>query len=382
MNKNNLYQIFDHYIARFNELNDSKNSEYYKWEIAAQFRPMMDEALAAESAELPAKLAAVVLLTEQTIDNQYELSFYALSDYAKKEPEAVRNAIKALLSPDDGDLVLRKQRFMEFLSFCDEMHQKYNPDSWRYQASIRLPMMITGFYDPDNYYLYKASQAQAYADCVEFYDDWGSGANIDLGIYHRMCNELVAAIKENDELLKINQERYSFSKKPMHPDAAYHLLAFDIIFCSTVYNLYDGIHYGIKNAAEKKAYLTKQVEAKTAAAEQQEALEQAALLDKAEAFFMEKLSVGKSVQHKTFGAGTITAIPNDYTVEATFPTKDAPVKLGWRVCITGGIISFKTAENAAEYDDMVTLIRRADMIRRNVTTAEKKLIEYAEYLQI
>ena len=156
MNKNNLNQIFDHYIASFNELNDSKNSEYYKWEIAAQFRPALDEALVADGAELPAKLAAVVLLTEQTIDNQYELSFYALSDYAKKEPEAVRNAIKTLLLPDDGDLVLRKQRFMEFLSFCDEMHQKYNPDSWRYQASIRLPMMITGFYDPDHYYLYKA----------------------------------------------------------------------------------------------------------------------------------------------------------------------------------------------------------------------------------
>lgn len=50
------------------------------------------------------------------------------------------------------------------------MRAKYCPDSWRYRASIRLPMMITGFYDPDHYYMYKASQAQAYADCVEFYE--------------------------------------------------------------------------------------------------------------------------------------------------------------------------------------------------------------------
>lgn len=382
MNKNNLNQIFDHYIARFNELNDSKNSEYYKWEIAAQFRPMMDEALAAESAELPAKLAAVVLLTEQTIDNQYELSFYALSDYAKKEPEAVCSAIKALLLPDDGDLVLRKQRFMEFLSFCDEMHQKYNPDSWRYHASIRLPMMITGFYDPDHYYLYKASQAQAYADCVEFYDDWGSGTNIDLGIYHRMCDELVTAIKENNELLKVNQERYGFSKKPMHPDAAYHLLAFDIIFCSTVYNLYNGIHYGVKNAAEKKEYLTKQAEAKTAAAEQQEALEKAALLDKAEAFFLEKLSVGNPIQHKRFGEGMITAIPNEHTVEALFFAEEAHIKLKWRTCILSGFISFRTDENATDYDDMLALIQNAGIIRIETADAEKKLNEYAEYLQI
>ena len=42
--------------------------------------------------------------------------------------------------------------------------------------------------------MYKASQAQAYADCVEFYDDWGSGAKMDLRIYHRMCDELIETI--------------------------------------------------------------------------------------------------------------------------------------------------------------------------------------------
>ena len=51
-------------------------------------------------------------------------------------------------------------------------------------------MMITGFYDPEHYYLYKALQAKRFADCVEFYDNWGSGTQMDLQVYHRMCDEL------------------------------------------------------------------------------------------------------------------------------------------------------------------------------------------------
>ena len=380
MNSANLNQIFEHYISRFDELNNAQNSEYYKWEIAARFRPMLDEALQADDVDLPSKLATAVLLTEQTIDNRYELSFYALTDYAKKEPEAVRQALRSLLAPDGGDLALRGQRFSEFLDFCHEMQNKYNPDSWRYTASIKLPMMITGYYDPDNYYLYKASQAHSYADCVEFYDDWGSGANINLRIYHRMCDELVAAIKENSALLEINKRRFDLSQKPMHPDAAYHILAFDILFCSTVYNLYEGIHYSTKNASEKKAYIEKKNEADTALAAQSEALDLAARLDRAEAFFTQKLSVGSKITHKSFGAGKIVDLPNEHTVVSTFPGKEMPVKLGWRTCIVSNIISFRTEENSAEYDEMVSLIRRADMIRRSVTMAEQKLQAYKDFI--
>lgn len=381
MNSANLNQIFEHYISRFDELNNSQNSEYYKWEIAARFRPMLDEALQAEDVDFPAKLASVVSLTKQTIDNRYELSFYALTDYAKEKDasSAVRQALQDLLVPDNGDLSLRMQRFVDFLDFCHSMQEKYNPDSWRYTASIKLPMMITGYYDPDNYYFYKASQAHAYADCVEFYDDWGSGINIDLNIYHRMCDELVAAIKENPALLEISKKRYGFSQKTLHPDKAYHILAFDIIFCSTVYHLYDGIHYSVKNASEKKIYLEKKSEAEAALAAQDEALELAANLDKAEMFFTQKLSIDSEIFHKTFGTGKIIDIPNEHTVAAIFSGKEAPVKLNWRTCITSNIISFKTTENASEYDEMVALIRRADMIRRNVALAEQKLQNYKDF---
>ena len=319
-------------------------------------------------------------LTEQTIDNGVELAFHALADYARSEPQAVRNALHQLLTPDGGDLEARTQRFSEFLGFCESMRAKYYPDSWRYRASIRLPMMITGFYDPDHYYMYKASQAQAYADCVEFYDDWGSGARMDLRIYHRMCDELIETIKSHPQFSNIRDDRVKFAKKPLHPDTELHILAFDVIFCSTVYNLFEGIHYSVRNAEEKRIHLEKMNEARNARANHAEALERMARLDYAEAFFAEKLSVGSAVTHKRFGIGTITSLSGK-VIEAQFFGLDHPSTLVWRDCVKAGLLSFKTAENAAEYDELVTLLRQAEVIRKNAAIAEKKLEQYAEYLQ-
>lgn len=380
MNRIHFDQIIDNYAARFVELNTGDNNEVYKWEIAAEFRPMMDAALAADDTDFPAKLAAVVLLTEQTIDNGAELAFHALADYARSEPQAVRNALHQLLTPDGGDLEARTQCFTEFLNFCESMRSKYYPDSWRYRASIRLPMMITGFYDPDHYYMYKPSQAQAYADCVEFYDDWGSGAKMDLRIYHRMCDELIETIKLHPKFKMIRDTRKNYAEKPLHPDTELHILAFDVIFCSTVYNLFEGIHYSVRNAEEKRIHLEKMNEARNARANHAEALDRMARLDYAEAFFAEKLSVGSAVTHKRFGVGTITGLSGK-VIEAQFSGLDHPSTLVWRDCVKTGLLSFKTSENAAEYDELVTLLRQAEVIRKNAAIAEKKLEQYAEYLQ-
>ena len=70
MNRANLEQIFGRYVKRFPELNTGGHDEVYKWEIAAQFRPMIDRALAADDTSFPKRLVDVVQLTEQTIDNR------------------------------------------------------------------------------------------------------------------------------------------------------------------------------------------------------------------------------------------------------------------------------------------------------------------------
>lgn len=107
----------------------------------------------------------------------------------------------------------------------------------------------------------------------------------------------------------IRDTRKNYAEKPLHPDTELHILAFDVIFCSTVYNLFEGIHYSVRNAEEKRIHLEKMDEARNARANHAEALECMAKLDYAEAFFAEKLSVGSAVTHKRFGVGTIIRSP-------------------------------------------------------------------------
>ena len=38
MNKNQMHQIFKHYIDNFERLNNKENAEYYKWQICAVFK--------------------------------------------------------------------------------------------------------------------------------------------------------------------------------------------------------------------------------------------------------------------------------------------------------------------------------------------------------
>ena len=91
----------------------------------------------------------------------------------------------------------------------------------------------------------------------------------------------------------IRDTRKNYAEKPLHPDTELHILAFDVIFCSTVYNLFEGIHYSVRNAEEKRIHLEKMDEARNARANHAEALECMAKLDYAEAFFAEKLSVAR-----------------------------------------------------------------------------------------
>ena len=59
MNENHLHQIFENYIKKFEEINNTEHQEYYKWQIAKIFRPMMDDALKSEDAEFIRKLKQI-----------------------------------------------------------------------------------------------------------------------------------------------------------------------------------------------------------------------------------------------------------------------------------------------------------------------------------
>ncbi len=253
MNENHIKQIFANYIDRFEEMNGPVHQEYFKWRVAKQFRPMMDDALSSGADDFPGKLSKLQQKTSFLIDSRRIQPFSGLVRIAKQDPEAVRGMFQMLFS-GGGSL----ENVGRFINASHELRDKYFPDSFRYTNDVHSVTAYLAMYDPDHHYIFKASHARRFADCIEFYDDWGSGDTVKLDVYYRMCDQLVEAISGCEELLATADRRFTGELSDVDPDTLYgdpqrHILAFDLIYCCSTYNLFAGINFSKKTAKERQA---------------------------------------------------------------------------------------------------------------------------------
>ena len=204
----NMQQILDHYIEKFSYINNTENDENYKWIVAKEFRILMDDALSKEGEVFVGALDKARLATKNMIDN-YTQPFYGLVEFAKQEPETVKQMFLDLLYTEDhGDLHVQEKLIDKFFKKSNELLQKYAPDSYRYKQNSHSVSAYLFLYNPEQHYMFKATQAAIFADCIGFYDDWGTGDNIRLNVFYRMCDMLVDAISQDQRLLEINELRY------------------------------------------------------------------------------------------------------------------------------------------------------------------------------
>nr|MCR4903227.1 hypothetical protein [Butyrivibrio sp.] len=172
MNKDNLRQIFDNYIKRFDEF-DQKYTETYKWKICRKYPELMHDALNSEPDEFADKLKAVKYCTYNIIDS-YTQPFGGLVDFAREDPVSVQNMFKNLYEEDNGDLKIRMEKISDFFTKSGELLERFTPGSYLFAQNSHSVSSYLFLNDPDNHYMYKATQSQRFADCVEFLDDWGT----------------------------------------------------------------------------------------------------------------------------------------------------------------------------------------------------------------
>ena len=256
MNQNNFNQIVTHYIEQFERLNDSEHEEYYKWQVAAQFKPMMDKALAVYDDDFPVALMDLKKATFNLIDS-YTQPFYGLCKFAEEEPQTVKQMFLDLYQDDGEDLKTREDKIVAFLNQSHALGDRYYPESYLYNDDFHSVTCYLFLYDPDHNYIYKATHAREFADCIEFYDDWGYGENVKLDVYYRMCDEVLEAAKNHATLMETDASRSAFSqddKQPLHPDQEKHILVFDLIYCCSAYGLFDGISYEKPNSKARQLF--------------------------------------------------------------------------------------------------------------------------------
>ena len=383
MNENHLQQIFANYIENFQDLNTPGHEEYYKWQIAEQFKPMMDKVLESSGAEFVDGLKQIKKLTENFIDN-YTQPLGGLIKFAEEpgEAETVRQMFQRLYEDDKGNLELRQKKIEAFLAESHRLREQYKPKSYLYKDDFHS---VTGYlflYDPDHNYIYKATHAQIFADCVEFYDDFGTGDCVKLKNYYRMCDQLVEAIQKNEALKKTDASRFEngwgVDSKTLYKDEAKHILAFDIIYCCSTYNLFRGITFVRPKTKERQLMQERKEKAQELLAKLKNAQEQDEKLKGALQDVETILCVGTAVKHLSCGRGTITA-KNENAITVAFEN-GKEIKFGIPECVADGFISVEAEEDAAKLEESKVFLKSKSAIESNLSYAEKQFALYSDYV--
>lgn len=132
MNKTNVQQIFSHYLDKFEYITDTNgHNENYKWFIAKKFRSLMDDALSKNADEFVNALNEAKKATKNIIDS-YTQPFAGLVEFAKYEPETVKQMFIDLYSDDGGNIHKQEKLISDFFDKSNKLLNKYSPESFLY----------------------------------------------------------------------------------------------------------------------------------------------------------------------------------------------------------------------------------------------------------
>lgn len=390
MNKKNLQQIFANYIDQFGYLNDKDHDETFKWWAATEFRKRMDKALQSDNEGFVAVLQEIVKddVVGTIIDGRMQpfggLVAIANDNHCKLAGD-VKQLFLDLFANDGNNLAEREKKIAAFLQRSEELRlaTKYS----KYYSYKQTARSVSGYlflYDPDHHYMYKATQAKLFADCVEFYGDWGSGNQIKLKEYYRMCDELVVEIKNCPTLLATDQSRFhehpKYSKDNLHSDTQKHILAYDIIYCSTVYDLFKGITFKSITVKEKKLYEERLKKAQEIQANYVQAEKDYQLLEQAVHHYDVILIPATKVRHSLYGTGNIFS--RDGTIiTVQFTEKNEPVKFDYYSAVSSQYLKFEDSLDEETAKAYRRLFKNHSTICEAVSKYQKALEEYSDILE-
>ena len=388
MNENHLHQIFENYIDRFEEFNSGdrkKPSEYYKWEMPGPFKDCMKVLMNAEKREqVIAQIDEIKKITHDFIDSGKTLPLAGLAKFADEygEWKTIQEMFQKLYADDGRD---SQEKIGAFLNQCRVLERKHGLGG-TYKSDYRSVTVYLFLYDPDNNYIYKPTHAQDFQDCIEFYDDFGVGDNVNLKTYYRMCDELVEKIRDYPRLKELDDIRLALIRKDnreAYQDTKLHILAYDIIYCCSSYDLFRGISFERLTTTERKVRWEKQQKALELLEKLKNAQEQKKNLDAAMEKVEQYFSVGQKVAYKSFGKaaqtaiGTIVKRGND---SVTIDFGDGNVKsVGLIIPIVNGYIRPQEADEN-DYANIVAILKKKSVIENNLSQIGKDFAPYSDYI--
>ena len=345
MNYTNLNQLLDNYLAEFERINDEPHTEYYKWEAVKHFRDHWD----INAPDFSDMFKEAYRKTKNLIDNRsWPLSGIVALAQRPELSKRVRGMFEDLYQDDGGDLNLRQARLEDFISRSNQLLDQYEPNKKGYKQNYQAVLFYLSFDKPAENYMIKSTPAWEFRDYIEFGEDFGFGQSFNLATYYRMCDEIVAVIKQREDVMAAHNNRLN---DKMIRDDDYHILVYDIIYCVENYKLYKNISYVIPpklSATETKR--------RKLLAEKDQEIEQVKQemdnqISNREAYDTASL-VGMTLRHKTFGDGVVTQIEGD-RIEVDFTDRQVPFVLP--TAFSDGFLSSDSEEVEEMFRDMARL---------------------------
>ena len=362
MNTHNLNLIFEQYISRFAELNDvDGNDEGYKWRAESCFVEHWD----IDAEDFVSMFKASTKEMSNLIDNATVQPIGGILLLLKQpnEVEFVRECFRELYREDGGDLEARQDRIYAFMEKMNAKIDQYASGSWKYPQKMNNVIYYLSLRYPSDNYIFKATEATEWANCIEYGDDFGSGETFSLAKYYRMCDELLSAVSENDEIMELHSRR--FEKEARGFDDELHILVYDIIYCAHTYHFYtDGI---IQTTSAKERIKRAQIRDEIKSLE----LELAAATER-----INQLNVvsdnnvdmtGMEVTHKAFGKGQIISQLNGIQV-IVFAAGEK--KFQFPTAYTGGYLKAD--------EEIMAALKEADQRKKELVTAQNEVASLTE----
>ncbi len=300
MNKDNLRSIIANYMENFEMINNEQCREYYKWEAVKHFRDNWD----IDAPDFAGMFKESVRKTWILINNRIVQPTNGIVKLAERAEarETVREMFRKLYADDGGDIKARQNRIYDFLAEADELLDKYEKGRWKYAQDMRTVIFYLALMYPEQNYMFKATQARAFMNCVQYGDDFGAGQYFSLEKYYRMCDELTEEIKNNTELMKLHNDRLTAD---MYSEDDYHILAYDIIYCAVVYSMYSNIEIPKKEKKKAKKSESNRIDVSPLREELAQKREELSALLSERSEYDGFSAKGLFVKHRVFGNGIV-----------------------------------------------------------------------------
>ena len=235
MNKHHLNELINRYEDNIDMLWDTGHDELFKWKAMKTWRDEWFKPADA-FASFADRFNAARRDFSLFIDNSRMHPSTGVIKLWEKEPETVERLFNEVLFADPhGEVAAVHNNMDRFLEEYEALLRRHFPGNWSFKQDRHSASVYLAMHDPSFNFVFKATEAQKMARCVDFGFDIGAGTSFSLTNYYLLCNEIVDALREHESLLTLHFERLT----PEHyRDDSLHLLAFDLMYCCRAYNFY------------------------------------------------------------------------------------------------------------------------------------------------